>query len=102
MLVQADQEPLLTIQELDELLALSKRVDPDDRPPSDVEWEPTWDLEAGAAEGWRLKAGKVAGRFNVNIDGDSLMRAQTFSHCLTMADRYARRAVGSIGVRVAD
>lgn len=102
LLVQASQEPLLTAAELNELLVMSRRTDTEGRAVTDAAWEPTWDLDAGAAEGWRLKAGKVAGRFSVSVDGDGLQRAQVFSHCLSMADRYARRIMGSIGVRSTD
>lgn len=94
-MVAATEFPELTVADQEDLIALAKRADVEDRPPSDANWEPTWDLDAAAAEGWRRKAGKVASRFSVNIDGDALQRAQVFSHCLAMADRYGRKMVRS-------
>lgn len=54
-------------------------------------WQPTWDLNAGAAEGWRLKAGKVAGRYDFGTDGQMFKRGQMLAHCNQMERRYRRR-----------
>lgn len=93
-MLQSDAEPSLMIDEVNDLLEFAKRADPDGLAPSDEGWDPSWDLNAAAAEGWRRKAGQVAGRFNVSLDGESLSRAQAFAHCLQMAERYANRVAG--------
>lgn len=98
-MTQSDVEPSLSAPEVADLLDQAKRADSEDRAISDAEWVPTWDLNAAAAEGWRWKAGKVAGRFSVTLDGASLQRAQIYAHCLGMADRYARKIVGVLGVQ---
>ena len=94
-MLQSSAEPTLSTGEVDALLAEAKRADADGLAPGDEGWTPSWDLNAAAAEGWRRKAGKVAGRFDVTLDGDALRRSQIFGACLTMAERYARKIAGS-------
>lgn len=98
-MLQADEAPKLSGDDVDQLLDEAARADSAGIAPNGDGWIETWSLEAAAAEGWRRKAGKVAGRFNVTTDGDALARAQIFAHCLMMADRYARKVVASIEVR---
>ena len=58
-------------------------------------WQGTYDLNAGAAEGWRWKAGKCAGRFGFMADGQSFQRQQVHAHCLEQAALFERRVNGS-------
>lgn len=60
-----------------------------------AEWAPTWDLDAAAAMGWELKAGKAAGRFDFTTDGQTFRRGQIIDHCQKMAATYRRRVSGS-------
>lgn len=53
-------------------------------------WTATWDLNSAAAAGWRLKAGKAAGRYQWSAEGMSYARQQTIDHCLRMAQVYSR------------
>lgn len=62
-------------------------------------WTPTWSLRAAASEGWRWKAAKVAGNFDVAAGGGtSFRRSQTYQHCMEMARRYGG-GMGSIQLR---
>jgi hypothetical protein len=61
-------------------------------------WSPTWDLTRAAAEGWRWKAAKVAGRFDFTAGGDQFQRSQQLAACNAMADRFARMAVSTVTV----
>lgn len=54
-------------------------------------WRPTFNLDAGAAEGWRLKAGKAAGRYDFGTDGQTFSRGQLIAHCRLMESSYRRR-----------
>lgn len=54
-------------------------------------WVPTWDLAAAAVEGWELKAGKAAGRYMFQTDGQTFSRQQVISNCHAQADRLRRR-----------
>lgn len=60
------------------------------------EWTGTYDLNAAAAEGWRWKAGKVAGDFTFGSDGQTFNRADMVKACELMARTYRNRVVGSI------
>lgn len=98
-MVAYDAEPALTEAQLDDLLLMSKREDTEGRAPTHEEWEPTFDLDAAAAEGWRWKAGKAVPRFGVSIDGDTLHRQHIYLHCLRQAEHYAKKIVGTLGVK---
>lgn len=101
-MVASDVDPVLTSEELDELLEIAKREDTEGLAPSDDGWEPTFDLNSAAAEGWRWKAGRVAPKFGVTLDSDSLQRQQVYAHCVSQASIYAKKLVGTIGVMATD
>jgi hypothetical protein len=52
-----------------------------------------WDLNSAAAEGWRLKAGKAANRFDFGSDVNSFSRDQVYKHCIEMAKHYGSNVV---------
>lgn len=60
------------------------------------EWAPTYDLNYGAAEGWRLKASLAAGRYDFTTDGQTFRRAQVLNNCQSM-ERMYRRRIAHIG-----
>lgn len=92
----ATSEPPLTESEILALLDLARRADADGLEPTHAGWTPTYDLPHAAAEGWRWKAGKVAGDFDVVDQGMSLRRSQAYAACLGMAVRYARQSATSV------
>jgi hypothetical protein len=89
-MVAATTEPTLDSGELDSLLALAQRPDDEGRLPDDGEWEPTWDLNAAAAEGWRRKAGKAAPVGNRQVDNQRIELQGVYAHCLSQAEAYAQ------------
>lgn len=65
-----------------------------------VTWEatdvaPGYDLNRAAAQGWRLKAGKVANRYTMKDGVQTLNRSDFIKHCLMMAKEYSRKTVSS-------
>ncbi len=94
----AAMEPTLSADDIADCLAMSKLVDNDGLAPSDANWTPTWDLNRGAAEGWRRKAGKLAMRFDFTTDSQAFQRSQVIAHCERMATQYARKIAASIPV----
>lgn len=93
----ASTEPTLSEAELDELLVMSALPDVDGALPTDDDWVPTYDLNRGAAEGWRWKAAKVATHFDFSQpEGQNLSRSQKHKAMLEMADRYAKRIAASV------
>lgn len=98
-MVAHDVDPVLTSAEVTDLLDMARREDSEGLAPSETDWEPTFDLDAAAAEGWRWKAGKTVPRFGVALDGESLNRQHVYAHCLKQSDAYARKIMGNLGVR---
>jgi hypothetical protein len=91
-MVAAATDPTLDDAVLDDLLAANAALDDDGREPVDPSWAGAWDLNAAAADGWRLKAAEAASRISFSADGASYQRDAFFKHCLQMADHYAGRA----------
>lgn len=85
-------DPVLDNTTLDDLLEVNAAIDDEGREPADPEWAGAWDLNAAAAEGWRLKAALAASRISFSADGASFQRDAFFKHCLQMADHYANRS----------
>ena len=94
-MVAADEPPALSNDEVSQLVEMSRRRDRFGLYPSEDGWEPTWNLPAGAAEGWRWKAGKAVSKFQFSADGHTFSRQQIHQHCLDQAERYDRLAVQS-------
>jgi hypothetical protein len=92
----AEEEPALTNDDLIDLLGYSARADENGLYRGDTDWEPTWDLNAGAAEGWLRKAGRAAKDFNFAEDGQRFDRAQVYQQCMLQHELYANRGMGSI------
>ena len=91
-LVDATTAPALTDTDLDELLNDAARTDTAGLPPSDPEWDPTYDLDSAAAGGWLRKAGRAASAHNFSAGSIRSERAQVHQHCLAMAQHYQHRA----------
>lgn len=52
-----------------------------------------WDLYGAAAEGWLLKAGKAAGRFDFSADGQTYDRSQVHAAAMKMRGEYLALAI---------
>lgn len=94
--VAATSRPVLADATVAALLDAYPTTDADGRAPTDTGWVGTWDLNAAAAEGWRMKAGKVAGDFNFSADNASYSKADVLAHCLEMETKYAALSHGTM------
>lgn len=94
-MVAASSEPTLEDDELVSLLDGARRQDKYSAWPDDDGWQPTYDLNAAAAEGWRRKAGKVVASFDFSADADSFSESQVHAMCLEQARVYAAKVIGS-------
>lgn len=92
---QAERQPTLAEEEIDDLVLRSKRQDSEGRPPTDEDWEPTWNINAAVALGWELKAAYVATDFDVRSADQDLKRSQMHEMCLRQSDRWKRRVTES-------
>lgn len=98
-MVAADERPALSADAIHDLLDGAAIPDAAGRLSTDPTWEPVWDLDRAAAEGWRWKAGAVAGDFTFSADGGSFSKGEVLAHCEAMADHYAARGLGIITAR---
>lgn len=94
-MVAASSRPVLTDDEVGLLLDGVKVVDLYGLAPVDPGWAPTFDLDAAALEGWRWKAGQVAGDFAFSADDASYSKGDVIAHCERMIAMYAGRVMGS-------
>lgn len=92
----ADREPTLDPSDVDDLLAAARRPDRDGVLPGADGWVGTWDLNAAAAEGWALKAGRAAADFDYSDDAGSYSRQQVFEMCKRQETTYRNRIVASM------
>lgn len=97
-MVVADEDPRLPDETLNVLLERAAVRDAAGRLPAAPDWTPTFDLDRAAANGWRLKAGRVAGDFNILIDGHKFDRAQRYAQFMEQAREYDARAVSAVGM----
>lgn len=102
--VAATSRPTLSDDSLSALLDQHPRPDREGRLADDTDWAGSWDLNAAAAEGWRLKGAKVAGDYTFSADGASYNRGDVLANCLAMEQKYAAMSssVLSIGEPVTD
>lgn len=101
-MVAADAVPKLDAIEVGHLLDRAQRVDSSGLAPSDANWVPTWDLNAAAAEGWRWKAGKVAGAYTFSDAGAMFNRSDMVKACMDMAKTYGTRGAGTVRLASSD
>lgn len=91
-----DIDPELTEDELEELLGTNGLIDPEGHAPSHVEWLPTYDLNAAAAAGWLIKAGRASELTEVDPPGSGIVTSKVFDNCRAMARIYAARRAATI------
>lgn len=90
--------PALTADDIADCLEMSALVDSSGLAPTDASWTPTYDLNRGAAEGWRRKASRAAVLFDFATDGQSFDRSQIAAACERMAKEYTKKIVGSVPI----
>ena len=95
-MTDSDTEPTLSSSDLDDLLGVSARIDESGYYRGNTSWTATWDLNAGAAEGWLRKAGRAAKDFTFAEDGQRFDRAQVYQHCMSQHELYARKGMGVV------
>jgi hypothetical protein len=95
----SDVEPLLSDDEVDELLLPASVADTNGLPPTDTDWTPTYDLNAAAADGWLIKAGRAAALVEIDPPGSGVFTAKVFDNCRAMARIYRAKCRLSITFR---
>lgn len=101
-MVAASSRPVLSSDDLTALLDLHRVPDADGLLVNEAGYTDTWDadcLNGAAAEGWRWKAGRVAGDFDFSADGASYSKGEVMAKCLEMEAHYLARQSGSSQVQ---
>lgn len=91
-------EPALTEDDLAASLAAAARTDANGYTPADEEWQPTYDLNAAAANAWLTKAARTAG----TTEGDpaaGIVTSKVFDNCRAMAKIFAGKRCGTVSTR---
>lgn len=91
-MVRPDDFPTLSPEDVEDLLQQAQRQDRNGTLPGDAGWEGAYDLNQAAAEGYRWKAGQVAGDGDFAADGASFDRASISKALLAQAKEYQARA----------
>jgi hypothetical protein len=94
-----DVGPTLSDGEIDELLVPASVADPAGLPPDDIDWIPTYDLNAAAADGWLIKAGRAASLVEVDPPGSGIYTSKVFENCRAMARIYRAKCRLSISFK---
>lgn len=92
-----DTEPALTETEVGELLDSASIADANGASPQNDDWLPGYDLNAAAANGWLIKAGRSAN--TTATDPDSLnVASKIFDNCMQMAKLYSNKRRGAVRI----
>ena len=95
LMVASTARPVLDDAALDVLLDGSRVRDTHGIHPSETGWTETWDLNSAAAEGWRFKAGIVAGDYSFSADDASYDRGALLASMESMVSMYLAKVSGS-------
>ena len=99
LMVAATSRPTLTDDDLDVVLDSARIRDSAGLWPTETGWDESWDLNAAAAEGWRIKAGQVAGDYTFTADDASYSRGDVLASMERMVSMYAAKVVGSTSIK---
>lgn len=92
LFLDPETEPKLGAAELDLLLDIAKRVDENGVEPDLTGWTPTYDVNYAVAQGWLLKASRLAPRYLFMDQGKMFSRQQYFDHCMKLHRKFLMRA----------
>ena len=91
-------EPALTEDDLAASLASAAKMDANGYTPVDEEWQPTYDLNAAAANAWLTKAARASS----TTEGDPAtgpVTSKVFDNCRAMAKLFAAKRSGTFSTR---
>jgi len=88
----ATVEPVLGSEILDLLTTLAKEVDIFGVLPSDTSWTETYNVNYAAAQGWLIKASRLANRYLFMSGGKMFSRNQYYEHCMKQYRAYLMKA----------
>ena len=93
-----DADPTLTEDELNATLAAYARQDLNGNTPANEEWQPTYDINAAAAQAWLTKAAKASTLTEVD-PGSGIVTSKVFDNCRAMARIYGAKKRLTVSIR---
>src|SRR5437016_13669011 len=94
-----DTDPPLSNDDLDGLLAAAALQDAAGLDPSDADWVPTYDLNAAAAAGWLVKAGRASTLTAVDPPDSGIVTSKVFDNCRAMARIYTAKKTACVATK---
>jgi hypothetical protein len=91
-------DPALTEDELEDVLAGTALVDEGGKAPEAEGWTPTYDFNRAAFEAWLIKAARAAALVAVDPPESGIVTSKVFSNCLRMAKLCADRRSGTTSI----
>lgn len=92
-----DDFPALTPKQLTLCVRAARRRDGAGLEPTETGWSPSFDIPAGVAVAWRLKAANAAAKFDYSTQNQSFKRSQVYEQCLSQAAEWERRQEIQVG-----
>lgn len=91
--------PVLTDDDVVEVLNMYALVDENEAAPGDGSWSETFDWYGAAMEFWNWKAGAASHYVSTNADGQTMNISQVYDHCMVQVQRYTElRQTGTVSV----
>ncbi len=94
-----DAEPTLSEDDLDGILAVVAMEDGDGLAPDDLDWTPTYDLNAAAAAAWLVKAARASPLTEVDPPESGIFTSKVFDNCRAMARIYSAKRNANVSIR---
>jgi hypothetical protein len=91
-------EPVLTEDELEDVLAETALTDGGGKTPETEGWTPTYDINKAASEAWLIKAARAAAMVEVDPPESGIVTSKVFDNCRRMARLYADRRSGTTSI----
>jgi hypothetical protein len=95
-MVSATLDPVLDDDDLSQLLTDNLTFDSYGRGTNDSGYVDTWNLNNAAADGWAMKAGKVAARNQGLSDGRGQATSYLYLNCVRLEKVYRDKAKGQV------
>lgn len=91
LLCDWESEPSLDETEVESILNEAAVADADGNPPTNDNWDPTYDIDRAAAEAWLIKAGKSTAITEIDPPDSGIVTTKVFDNCMRMSGKYASR-----------
>ena len=95
-----EDDPALTEDELEEILASVGVTDSEGFGPGEEDWSPSYDINKAASEAWLIKAARAAALIEVDPPESGVVTSKIFDNCRRMARLYAARRAFTSNVSI--